>query len=164
MHYIEKSNNTFIARIGNVKLDNTKYYDSRENYKGVYGNPVRIEVGDFCLEWISNFGFGSSTHSAVYVSFKNIYIKAHTNIKSTEKYAELLNHYSNEQNINKDDLIIELASLVAHFRESAGVISRYAYGNDSIYLKPLRELESYPEDEVDRKALKKINKTFANTK
>lgn len=164
MYYIEKSDNIFTAKSGNIELDNIKFYDSRENYIGVRGKPVRISVGDFCLEWISNFGYGASNHSAVYVSFKKIFIKAHGSINSTVKFVNLLNYYADKNNIEKENLIVELANLVAYFREAAGVTSRYAYGNDSIYLKPFMEIDNWPVDEVDRIALEKINKMFANKK
>jgi hypothetical protein len=137
--YIEKIDNLFYARIGEVTIDNVKYFDSRVNYKGWGGPDVFVNIGDFSLQWDSNFGFGSFSSGGCSVVFKGIYVRNHADVWLTSQFVELLNTYSVIAESQKDDIILGLANMLAYYRveleKGLNIINNWTY------YRPKKELD-----------------------
>lgn len=147
MEYIEKRDSVFYAVSGNeLKIDNVNIFDSRINYHGFNGTQLCIAVGDFAIEWISNFGYGSWSMGAAYVNFNGIFIKVYNGINTTEAFVNILNKYLNLTERGKDDLIIDLANRLAHFREISkhnmvsSINNKPSYSNPK-FLRPTKKID-----------------------
>jgi hypothetical protein len=146
MEYIEKRDGLFYACKGEVKVDNVKIFDSRRNYKGVFGAEVCINVGNYHIEWFSNFGYGSASVGRVYINFKRIFITSIDNIWTTQEFVDILNDYSDPNNIDKDDIILELANKTAHYRKILREPAWKYFGNSAKYTEPVIGFNGLPWD------------------
>ena len=168
MEYIEFRNNKYHAKEGEVEIDNITFFDSRRNHAGLGGTHISFEIGQFNIEWVSNFYYGSLSSGTAIINFKNIYIRSYQGINSTQLFVDILNKYADANNIDKDAIIVNLANKLAYFRESIGRNFYAKFGNqihwnDPRYLKPSLPLEEFEED-IDFIALKKLGDIKASNK
>lgn len=155
MEYILKEGNQFKACIGEVSIDRVRTFHSRINFKGLGDEHVSVEVGDFQIEWLSNFGYGSWSFGSAIINFKGIFIRDVKDVTSTSDFVNILNFYSNLPENEKDNIIIELANALAHFRETNP--SGYnSFGNNPRYLKPLKSFDELPEG-INKEVIRKLN-------
>jgi hypothetical protein len=139
MEYIEKIGQKYYARVGAVEIDQVKYFDSRVNYNGWGGRIVKIPIGDFELEWHSNFGFGSWSGGSCHVVFKGIFVRLHPKILTTEQYVNILNKYASIDSFEKDIILLELANMLAYYRKELDrdvtIIGKCSYDSPNMNLE-----------------------------
>lgn len=147
MEYIEKIGSCYFAREGDVEIDNVKFFDSRRNYDGISGPYICIQVNDYALEWYSNFYYGSMEFSYATLSFKGIFIRTYGPVSSTQAFVDLLNRYTDASKEVKDDIILELANRLAHFRKKAGWPKNSTFLKfRSKFFEPTIEFDKLPHD------------------
>lgn len=114
MEYIEKKDEIFYAKKGEVKIDNKNIFTSRCNYHGASGLKVLFSINGFLIEWLSNFGYGSWSYGYATVKYKGVEIRRYRDIETTKSFVDILNKYVCIQEEEKEVIMIELANLIAH--------------------------------------------------
>jgi len=114
MEYIEKRGSIYYAMQGDVKIDNVNFFNSRCNITGVGGPTVSFKINNFLIQWHTNFGYGSWSFGYAYVKFKGMQVRSYPEVDTTSKFVKILNEYVCIQDEEKDDIIIELANVIAH--------------------------------------------------
>lgn len=154
MEYIKKQQGRFFAIEGdNITIDNISIFDSRCNYSGVKGLQPTVHIDDYKITWASNFGYGSWASSYVFVDFKNVLIRQYTDINTTQQFVDLLNHYVENGESEKSEIIVELAQRLIYFRELAGS-NIYFFGSKAS-IPANTEFENLTSP-LDHRALKKF--------
>ena len=141
MEYIEKRGDIYYAMQGEVKIDNKNTFQSRRNIQGVGGPIVSFTINNFEIRWHTNFGYGSWEFSYVSVMYKKMQIRRYPDVNTTTKFVNILNKYVCIQEDEKDEIIIELANVIAHCHNELNYDDTYT---------------SIPIEELKRKSLTNV--------